>query len=111
MGAGGGGVGELRTRRRWRGLFRALICAARVPGTPLPTRDNTAPCRECILHVQNPSDAGTELAMVKRIGGGGVHKSDQSLLSFAGSELSHHLRHVDVNRGGGHVGPAGASLL
>ena len=30
--------------------------------------------------------------------GGDAHESERSLLSFSGSNLSHHLRHIDTKR-------------
>ena len=92
---GGGG------RRR---LLRALLCAAQVPVMPLLTRHYAAPCRVCLLPSHNPSAAGAAAALgtsstttTASAGGGGggeAHESEQSLLSFAGSELSRHLRHA-----------------
>ena len=74
---------------------------------PPPTRENAAPCGECLLPARDPSAAGAaespgmSSTMKKSAGGGGVgdsHKSEISLLSFPGSKLSCHLCHVDAER-------------
>ena len=93
---GGESTGRSRKRRR-RVLFRALICADWGPGPPLTTRDAAVLCGVCLLTARDPSSSGAEAATSAR-GGGGVdaYKSERSLLSFAGYELSHNLHHVDV---------------
>ena len=69
----------MRRVRRSRGLFRALLCTARVPVMPLLTRDDAAPCGGCLLPTRNPSASGTAVApgassattMITGGGGGG----------------------------------------
>ena len=108
---GGGeatGLSMKRMRIRMsRGIFRALICLARVLGPPPPTGDNVALCRRCLLPARDPSTselaaaAGRSSEMTTRnegVGVGDAHKSEQYLLSFAGSDLSRHLCHVDAKR-------------
>ena len=91
-------------RRR---LFRDIICAVTGPGTPPPNRDDAAPCGGFLIPSRDPSAAGVSAALgtsaapttsFGRGGGGDAHKSERFLLSFAGSELSCHLRHVDAKR-------------
>ena len=92
-------------RRRRRILVRALLYAARGRGPPPTNKDNTATCRGCLLATRNPSTDGEEVVpgvssttTMSARGGGGAHKSERSLLSFFGSELSHYLRHDDSER-------------
>ena len=98
---GGGGVGG------GGGSLGPFLCAARGPGTPPPTRGNAAPCGECLLPDYNPSVAGTSeapgtsAAKTTSAGGGGerdAQKSEHYLLSFTGSKLSRHLRHIYFKR-------------
>ena len=108
MGRGGeGGRRAMGVLRRRRGLFWALLCAARGLGPPPPTRDNAAPCGGCILPACDPSDSeassapGASLApMTSVVGGGGgdSHKSEPSILSFSRSKLYRNLSHIDTNR-------------
>ena len=69
--------------------------------------DDDTPCRGCILTTHNSYSAGLEAApgtssaKTTSAGGGGggyTHKYDQSLLPFAGSDMSCRLRHVDAER-------------
>ena len=89
------------------GIFRYLICLARGPRPPPPTRYDAAPCRGCLLPNCDPSTAGAAAAPrmssemnTSGVGGRGVdnHKSEKSLLSFAISDISHHLRNVGAER-------------
>ena len=93
--------------RRRRRLFRTLICAERGPLPPTPNRDDVEPCGGCILPSFNLSAAGESAApgtsseMTMSARGGkevGTHKYEQPLLSFAGSNLPNHLRHVNAER-------------
>ena len=104
---GRGGAGGLSRKRSSRGLFMALLCTERGLGLPSSTRDNTAPCGGCLLPARDPSTselaaaAGRSSEMTTRnegVGVGDAHKSEQYLLSFAGSDLSRHLCHVDAKR-------------
>ena len=99
---------RMRRRRRRRVLFRSLLLAARGPGPPPPTMHDAVPCGGCLLTNHSPSLARAATAletspeMTTTISGGGrggdAHKSEQSLLYFAGSKLSCHLRHVGAKR-------------
>ena len=98
----GGAVVSRMSRRR---LFRALLFTARGPVLPPMNKDNTAPCRGCLLSTRNPSSAraeavpGTFLAtMMSARGEGYAQKSKQSLPSFSRSKLSRHLRPVESKR-------------
>ena len=55
-----GGEGGESSRRR--GIFRALLCAARGTGTPPPTRDDAALRRGCLPPARDPSAAGDAAA-------------------------------------------------
>ena len=86
-----------------RGIFRYLLFMARGPDMPTLARDNTVTFGLCTPH--NISSAGEAVAPVtlsstsSRGGrGGDAHKSKQFLLYFAGSELSCHLHHINVDR-------------
>ena len=91
---GGGAAAAGGSRRMRRRLFRALLYAARGPGPPPKTKDDTAPCRGCILPARDPSTSGveavpgtsSETTMSAGGGGGGdARESERSLLSFSGS--------------------------
>ena len=71
------------------------------------TKDDTDPCRGCILPACKLStarlEAVTGMSSAKTMssggrGGGDAHESERSLLSFSGSELSRHLHHIDSER-------------
>ena len=75
-----------RRSRSRRELFIALIHAVRVPSTPSPIRNNTAPCRGCLPPAHYPSVTRvaaapvTSSAITTRAvwgGGGDAHKSEQ----------------------------------
>ena len=79
----------------------------RDPVPSLLTRDNAVVCRGCLFSACDPSAAGAGAAlgtssatMTSARGemGGGAHKSELSLLSSDGSELSCHLHHIDAHR-------------
>ena len=98
-----------RRRRRRRGIFRGLLCVARVLVPPPPTRYYAAPCGRCILPACNPYASGVVAALrmssvtttsAGGCGGGDAHESEKSLLYFSGSELSRHLHHVNAEREG-----------
>ena len=98
------GEGGVEFRRR-RVLFRALICAVKGPG--LSINYNAAPCGGFLLPTCTPSFAkvseapGTSSATTTSSGGGGggdAHKSNRSLPSFFGSDMSRHLRQVNDER-------------
>ena len=104
IGGEGEATEELKRRSR-KGLFMALLCAARGPGPPPPTRDDAAPCRVCIINTCDPSATGaaaalgTSLTTTTSDGGGEVghdHESKQSFLSLSEYELCHHLCHVNA---------------
>ena len=64
MEGGGGGVGLSMMERRGRGVFRSLLCVARGPGTPPPTRYDAAPCRGCLVTYHDPYAARAEAFLV-----------------------------------------------
>ena len=99
-------VSSRRIRRKM-GIFRNLLFISRGLGLPPQTMDKSVLCGGCIFTAHDPFAAGAAAALgmswetinsVKGGGGGEAHKSEKYLLSFAGYELSCHMRHFDAER-------------
>ena len=72
-----------------------------------PTRDDVVLCGVCPFLSKDTTNDGVAAALgtssltTTSAGGGrggGAHKPERYLLFFAGSELSHHLRHINAER-------------